>query len=587
MKNLYDLIVIGAGPAGLAAAIYAGRAKLKTLVLEQGEPGGQVKITDEVANYPGVLSASGKQLSLTMKQQAQSFGAEFATETVTAVNLNGNIKRVNNYETLAVIIAAGAKPRKLGFNGETEFAGRGIAYCATCDGEFFTGKTVFVIGAGFAAAEEALYMTRYAKRVCVIARGADFTCSKTIADKVLAHPKIEVKFNTEIKYARGGRTVNEAGFITSNISNNSVAKNNAKSGGVSTEWAHKENGLGIFIFAGYEPESGLFKEFVSTNSAGYILTDEDMQTGVPGVYAAGDIRPKRLRQLVTATADGAIAATAAEKYIDEKKRELGIATEAPKAVKQKQGAAGGGAPAPAAGKKAKPIDGSNTQPHGEDKAQPLLTDEVGAQIEYVLQRCTDSLTVNAILTDDAFSQEMRGFLSEFSRFTTSKIDIKTFKPGEHKTLEAQLNTSYKKLLGKSMFPVIALTNPQGFTGVSFNAVPGGHELESFILAIYNAAGPGQAIDGGLAERIKALAPRSIIVGVSLSCTMCPATVQAAHRIALLNKGITASMADLGRLPALREKFGIMSVPAVIIDGTQILFGKKNLEELVDNLRLAP
>ena len=200
MKKLYDLIIIGAGSAGMSAAIYAGRAKLKTLVLDKDRTGGQIKITAEVVNYPGILRTSGEELAQTMRKQAESFGVKFLSAAVQSVDFSQDIKRLKTsegeFEALGVIVATGSKPRTLGFEGEETFRGRGIGYCATCDGEFFTGMDVFVIGAGFAAAEEAIFLTRYAKKVTIIAREPEFTCSKTIADKVLAHGKIEVKFNT-------------------------------------------------------------------------------------------------------------------------------------------------------------------------------------------------------------------------------------------------------------------------------------------------------------------------------------------------------------------------------------------------------
>ena len=221
MNTIYDLIIIGAGPAGISSAIYAGRAKLNTLVLEKESIGGQIKTTSEIVNYPGVIHHSGSGLMEDMRTQASNFGVKFQDAEVTSVDFNGEIKTLytnkGELKSRAIIIATGASPRKLGFPGEKEFAGRGIADCATCDGEFFKDLDVFVVGAGFAAAEEAIFLTRFAKKVTVIAREPEFTCAKSIADKVLAHPKIEVKFNTEIVEASGEGVLNHCKFINNMI----------------------------------------------------------------------------------------------------------------------------------------------------------------------------------------------------------------------------------------------------------------------------------------------------------------------------------------------------------------------------------
>ncbi|MCL2843058.1 MAG: FAD-dependent oxidoreductase [Oscillospiraceae bacterium] len=539
MKNLYDLIIIGAGAAGLSAAIYSGRAKLRTLVIEKSGVGGQVKITEEVVNYPGVFSTSGAELAKEMKRQAVNFGAEFAVGDVASVDFAGDLKTVTTaagetYSAVGIIIAAGAKPRKLGFEGETKYGGRGIAYCATCDGEFFAGKDVFVIGAGFAAAEEAIFLTRFAKQVTVIAREPAFTCSKTIADKVLAHDKITVKFNTEITSVRGENVVQEAHFV-----NNETGET----------WTHKvdSGSFGVFIFVGYEPESGVFRDHVATDQWGYILADVDMQTSVPGVYVAGDIRPKRLRQLVTATADGAIAATAIEKYINDTKETAGIV-----------------------------IEGSPEQANQPEETGDVFGEQAAEQIRYVMERCEGEVAIHAVLQDDALSEEIRTFLQAFAE-TTDQVPVHMYQKGEDLKLEAEIATD--------LYPVIALMGKDGvYTGINFHGVPGGHELESFILAIYNAAGPGQAVSDELKQRIRGLkGPINLKIGVSLSCTMCPEVVQASQRIALLGDGITAEMVDLQHYPELRDKYAVMSVPALIINDTDVLFGKKSMEELVEYL----
>ena len=201
-QEIYDLIILGAGSAGLSAGIYAGRAKLKTLIIDKNAPGGQILNTNEVVNYPGIISTNGPDLIASMKQQAIHFNCEIIHEEITDVILDQQIKEIKTadktYQALALIIATGAMPRKLNFPGEEEFTGRGIAYCATCDGQFFTDLDIFVVGGGFAACEEAMYLTRFGKSVTMIVREEDFTCAKTIGDKVRAHPKINVHFNSEV-----------------------------------------------------------------------------------------------------------------------------------------------------------------------------------------------------------------------------------------------------------------------------------------------------------------------------------------------------------------------------------------------------
>jgi len=536
MGNLYDLIIIGAGPAGLSAAIYAGRAKLKTLLIERSDIGGQIKITSDVVNYPGIPFTSGKDLTEKMRQQAESFGVEFITDEVVEVDFSKDVKEIKTKfnevcRAIGVIIATGARPRKLGFEGEAEFSGRGIAYCATCDGELFAGKDIFVIGAGFAAAEEAIFLTRFARKVTVIAREPEFTCAKTIADRVLAHEKIEVKFNSEIVYVRGAKVVKEAKFV-----------NNATKETWTYHVKDDDNTFGVFVFVGYEPIGDVFKGHVEMDVYGYILANEDMQTNVPGVYAAGDIRPKRLRQLVTAVSDGAIASTSIGTYIEHKKEELGIRVE----------------------KK------------GQKDGSEFFTEQAVTQIRYVMERCESKPQLNAVLLEDCeLSSKIKQFLDEFSKIT-DKVSVNVFTKGENTQLESAIATE--------LYPVLALMDERReYSGVNFHGAPGGHELESFILAIYNVAGPGQSITGELLEKAKKLKPMNLKIGVSLSCTMCPDVVQACQRIGALNDGITAEMVDLQYYPKLRDRFGILSIPALIIDDADVVFGRKGFEELVEFL----
>lgn len=534
MKNLYDLIIIGSGSAGLAAGIYAGRARLNTLIIERDKPGGQIRITSEVENYPGILNISGEELGINMRKQAEKFGVTFKHGIVESVDFFGDIKKVRTvdgeYEALAVIVATGTVPRRIGFKGEDEFRGRGIGYCATCDGEFFTGMDVFVIGAGFAAAEESIFLTRYARKVTIIAREPEFTCSKMIAERVLAHPKIEVKFNTEILEAGGDKVLRYARFI------------NNKTGETWTYEAKPGESFGIFVFAGYIPQTSEYAKHLRLDANGYIMTDENMRTNIDGVYAAGDVRAKELRQLVTAVADGAIAATNAEKYIAMKKERLGIKTEEP--------------------------------PNTVQPGKLFFDEDLRGQLAPIFERFENKVKILAVLDEQPLSDEIKSFLEEFISLT-DKVELEVLKKGQDEEREKQINAT--------VFPTFAvLRNDGSYTGIQFHGVPGGHEINSFILALYNVAGPGQSISENTLSRISRINSKvNLKIGVSLSCTFCPDVVTACQLMASRNPNIEAEMIDVARFPDFKNKYSIMSVPALIINDKDIVFGKKSADEILD------
>jgi len=317
MERIIDVAIIGAGPAGLSAGLYAGRAKLDTVIFEKDRVGGQIVTTQEVANVPGSLfnegsvETTGPKLIARMVDQAEEFGAERVMDEIVDVVLDGEIKILKGkkaeYKARTVILAAGAFPRKLGVPGEKELTGKGVSYCATCDGPFFTDLDVFVVGGGFSATEEGMYLTKFAEKVTILVRDDKFSCAQSVVDKVEKNEKIEVMYNTEITEIKGD------GMVESCILRNRVT-------GEETEhFADEEIGtFGIFPFIGFQPDTTIFKDKIELDKWGYIVTDETMATNIEGVYAAGDIRPKQLRQVVTAASDGAIAATMAEKYIEEK-----------------------------------------------------------------------------------------------------------------------------------------------------------------------------------------------------------------------------------------------------------------------------
>lgn len=306
---MYDVIIIGGGPAGLAAGLYAARAKLKTVILEKDKAGGQIVTTDEVANYPGsVNEASGPSLIARMKEQAEGFGAEFVLDTVESVEVEGKIKKIHgkekDYEAKAVIVATGASPRYIGCPGEKELTGRGVSYCATCDAAFFEDFEVYVIGGGDSAVEEAMYLTKFARKVTIVHRRDELRAAKSIQEKAFKNPKIDFMWNSTVVELKGD------GLLQSMIVKDTQT-------GETKEIVADENDgtFGVFVFIGYIPQNDLFKDKLDMEN-GYIVADENMHTSVPGVFVAGDNRVKLLRQVVTATADGAIAATQAEKYIE-------------------------------------------------------------------------------------------------------------------------------------------------------------------------------------------------------------------------------------------------------------------------------
>ncbi len=308
---LYDLIILGAGPAGLAAALYAGRACLKTLLIEKAMPGGQITLTDEIENYPGQLleGESGFSLTERMGQQADKFGVERAYDEITAIDLNGEEKvltgRMGEYRARTVIIATGAHPKPIGCANEKEFTGRGISFCATCDGAFFRGLDVYVVGGGDSAVEEAIYLTRFARKVTIIHRRDQLRAVRGIQEKAFANEKIAFLWDTVVEKVDGEGALNE------------MTVRNVKTNEVTTIRASEEDGMfGVFGFVGYAPNTALFEGKIDMDR-GYIIADEDMHTSVPGVFAAGDVRVKSLRQVITAAADGAIAAMQAARYIEE------------------------------------------------------------------------------------------------------------------------------------------------------------------------------------------------------------------------------------------------------------------------------
>ena len=557
-NNLYDVIIVGGGPAGLSAAIYMARARYKVLVMEKEKIGGQITITSEIVNYPGVEKTSGTALTQSMKEQAEAFGAEFMMAEVLDMELEQDVKILHTtageYEALGVILATGANPRKLGFKGEKEFQGRGVAYCATCDGEFFTGMDVFVIGGGFAAVEEGIFLTKYAKKVTMIVREEDFTCARTVADQVKKEPKIEVKFNTEIVEAGGDTIVSHARF-----------RNNQ----TEEEWsceAGEDGAFGIFVFAGYVPNTGWLSDKVKCDEHGYLITDENRKTSVDGVYGAGDVCIKNLRQVVTAVSDGAVAATSLEKHVSMIHEKLKL-PELPRREadlgRLDDDDAQDGAHSGAGG------DGTNV----------FLSAEIKQQLAGLFPKFAAKVILRAELDNSPLAGEMSVFMGELEELTDKVVCIRETVTGEEKA---------RREAGGELFPAFRIEREDGSGGnILFHGVPGGHEFNSFVIALYNMAGPGQPVDDGLQQRIRAIEKDiNVKVMVSLSCTMCPEVVMGVQRAASLSGRVTGEMIDLMHYPELKKKYKIMSVPCMVINDSQVYFGKKNLEEVTALLEQA-
>ena len=309
MDKVYDIIVLGAGPAGLTAASYAGRARMDTLLIEGTKDGGQIVITNEIENYPGSLEEeSGPSLIARMTKQVEKFGADRVTDTIVDVELEGKVKHLKgnhgDYYAKAVVIATGASPRPIGCPGEKEFTGKGVSYCATCDANFFEDFEVYVVGGGDSAVEEAMYLTKFARKVTLVHRRDELRAAKSIQEKAFANPKMAFMWNTTIEEIKGD------GVVTSMIVKDTVT------GETREIKADEEDGtFGIFVFVGFDPKSQLFEGKLEMENR-YIVTDKYMHTSVPGVFAAGDVIVKHLRQVVTACGDGAVAATEAQHYVE-------------------------------------------------------------------------------------------------------------------------------------------------------------------------------------------------------------------------------------------------------------------------------
>ena len=581
-NDLYDVIVIGGGPAGLTAGLYLARARYRVLILEKDDFGGQITITNEVVNYPGVGRTTGRALTQTMRQQAQDFGAEFLSAEAIGLDVHGDVKTVHtsrgDLKAFGILIATGASPRKLGFEGESEYAGRGVAYCATCDGEFFAGKEVLVVGGGFAAAEESVFLTTYASKVTVLVREQDFTCDAAVAAAAKNNPKIDVRYQVELQ----GVTAGQGGLREASILNRAT--------GQTETWKPADGGtFGVFVFAGYVPATNLVRGVVELDDYGYVVTHGYLETSVPGVYAAGDLRAKNLRQVVTATADGAIAAVELERYAKRMSEKTGLTPQRPVSCAYEQSTtktdaasldATAPTPTPA------PATKRNTDAAANAVRKPgeLFSDATRQQLNVVFGRMSRPVTLALELDDTPLSTELRGFIDALVALSGGKLKS-TVDDGEYEKDDTGRAVFDVDSVLPAARPCVRMVVDGEPTGLAFHGVPSGHEFNSFVLGLYNMAGPGQPLGDDLIERAKSIAsPLNIMILVSLTCTMCPETVLASQRLASLNPAVRAEAYDVAHFPELRDHYGAMSVPCIVINrgGEQrVEFGKKSIPQMLE------
>ena len=580
-NDLYDVIVIGGGPAGLTAGLYLARARYRVLILEKDDFGGQITITNEVVNYPGVGRTTGRALTQTMRQQAQDFGAEFLSAEAIGLDVHGDVKTVHtsrgDLKAFGILIATGASPRKLGFEGESEYAGRGVAYCATCDGEFFAGKEVLVVGGGFAAAEESVFLTTYASKVTVLVREQDFTCDAVVAAAAKNNPKIDVRYQVELQ----GVTAGQGGLREASILNRAT--------GQTETWKPVDGGtFGVFVFAGYVPATNLVRGVVELDDYGYVVTHGYLETSVPGVYAAGDLRAKNLRQVVTATADGAIAAVELERYAKRMSEKTGLTPQRPVSCAYEQSTTKTDAasladttPAPAPVKRS---TDAAAAANAVRKPGELFSDATRQQLNVVFGRMSRPVTLALELDDTPLSTELRGFIDALVALSGGKLKS-TVDDGEYEKDDTGRAVFDVDSVLPAARPCVRMVVDGEPTGLAFHGVPSGHEFNSFVLGLYNVAGPGQPLGDDLIERAKSIAsPLSIMILVSLTCTMCPETVLASQRLASLNPAVRAEAYDVSHFPELKDQYGAMSVPCIVINrgGEQTVeFGKKSIPQMLD------
>ncbi|MBR0165145.1 MAG: FAD-dependent oxidoreductase [Lachnospiraceae bacterium] len=544
LSTFYDVIIIGAGPAGLTAALSLGRACYRVAVIERQKQGGLVSVVSEIVNYPGTPSIGGSDLIKQMRSHAEHFGAEFINTEVTALtDMEDDIKTVvtkdATYHCYGVLLATGAPPKDVGFKGEAAYRGRGIAYTAPVDGEFFTGKEIFVIGAGTTAAEDSVFLTKYASHVTALVPSEDFTCDAAFWTRALEHPHITVIKNIEILEVTGDSLIR------------SLVWKDRASGEVTTFRPESGDTFGVFILTGHLPETGLVRGLVDLDALYYVPVDRRQRTNLPGLYAAGDVCSYTFRQVLTAASGGATAALDLIKFVYRMQTKVGICPVQPvrRATLHKT------------------VDGA---PGGESlEKKSLFAPEMLSQLYTVFARFEKDLVLHLFPDARPVSGELISYMNSLAgledKLSVRLEDVTDDEPEFRPCVRVEYTDE----------------TPCGF---AFHGMPGGNEFNSFILGLYNASCSGQAVSDTAMEKIRSIDHDiHIDVFVTLTCTMCPDLVTAMMRIATLTPHVSCDVYDLNHFQSIRERYNVMSVPCYIIEGREPMFGLKSVDEILEVL----
>lgn len=546
-SKIYDAVVIGGGPAGLTAALYLARARYRVLVVEKDRYGGQITITENVVNYPGIPSISGEELGARMKAQAEGFGAEFLAAEVTGLSMEGDIKTVStsagDIECFGVLLATGANPRLAGFEGEREFQGHGVAYCATCDGEFFSGKDVFVVGGGLAACEEAMFLTKYASSVTIVVRRDEFRAERSVVEQVEANDKIDVSFCTRIAAVEGDTAVRR------------VVLEDTETGETFPLDAEEGSNFGVFVFVGYAPATALVADLVELDPQGYVDVDGNGATSLPGLYAAGDVCQKPLRQVTTAVGQAATVATAMERYLKDMQEKTGIVPEIPALVALEKARAEAAAAAAA---------------EEEARLAAAAAESSVFDIEMldIMHEALDGLKGKAVLAlalDGSPTAEwLEELVNELARLNEGVEVAAIDEPGA--------DVPYVEVRDGGGEPL----------GIRFHGVPSGHEFASLVKTIRNVGGPAlPASEADLAAIAAIDKPVKLDLLVTLTCTNCPEVAAAIQRIAAGNPNVEVDIYDAGIFTELVDEYSVMGVPFLIKNGGEAtLVGRRSLSEVI-------
>lgn len=544
LTHFYDVVIIGAGPAGLTAALNLARACYRVAVIEKNKPGGLISLVSEIVNFPGLPSISGAALLKQMREHAAHFGAEFLDAEVTAIkDAAANIKTLETtrgtLHTYGILLATGARPKKLGFKGEDLYRGRGIAFNAAVDGEFFTGKEIIVVGTGITAAEESVFLTKYASHVTVLVSGPEYTCDAVFWERAEAHPSVTIHKNSKILQVDGDSLLRSITWQTLN------------NGETHTFSPDTGDTFGIFMCTGYEPATALVRDFIELDELYYVLVDRKQRTSLAGIYAAGDVCSFALRQSLTAAASGAVAASDLAHFVFRMQTKVGIVPEyaAHRASLHKT------------------VDAKPGDMDTEKKS--LFSPDMLGQLNTVFMMMERPLVLHLYPDSSKVSDELTSYMHSLAGLAP-QLRVQSEEPSDKEP---------------DVRPCVRVTYEDGTeTGICFHGMPGGNEFNSFVLGLYNASCDGQKVDDAAREKITSITKDlHIEIFVTLTCAMCPELVTSAQRIATLSEHITTDVYDLNHYPALRESLNIMSVPCFRINGGRLLFGHKTVNQLLEYL----